>query len=103
MRAVVASRLPIALWLLIVALSLVELWMIAVTFDRPAPDQWGFRGYEATLALSFGSVGALVAARRPENRIGWLLVAVALITAFQGIVDQYPVLAAARQPAAAGR
>src|SRR3972149_7439439 len=71
-RTRLVRRAPPLLWLLIAALSLVELWMIAVTLDRPAPDQWGFRGFGAVLALSFGSVGALIAARRPAHRIGWV-------------------------------
>jgi hypothetical protein len=91
--------LPTLLWLLIVFLSLATIWMIAVTIDRPTPQQWGFRGFEPALALSFGSVGALVATRRPENRFGWLLVGVSVVAALQGIVDQYPVLADAATPA----
>lgn len=91
--------MAVILWLVTVALALAELWMIAVTLDRPAPDQWGFRGFEAALALSFGSVGALIAARRPENRIGWLLLGVGVVTGVQGFVDQYPVLAKAVSPA----
>ena len=97
-RTRLVRRAPLLLWLLIAALSLVELWMIAVTLDRPAPDQWGFRGFEAVLALSFGSVGALIAARRPDNRIGWLLLALSVIAAIQAVVDQYPVLAEAANP-----
>jgi len=97
------TRLAVTLWLVIVALVLAELWMIAVTLDRPTPDQWGFRGFEAVLALSFGSVGALIAARRPDSRIGWLILGLSVVTGIQGVVDQYPVLAeVATPPLAAG-
>jgi len=92
----------IGAWLVIVALSVVELWLIAATLDQPAPDQWGFRGFELVLSLSFGSVGALVAARRPENRIGWIALGLSVIGGIQGVVDQYPVFAdAAGAPLAA--
>src|SRR3990172_4710242 len=97
-RTRLVRRAPPLLWLLIAALSLVELWMIAVTLDRPAPDQWGFRGFEAVLALSFGSVGALIAARRPDNRIGWLILVLSVVSGVQAVVDQYPVLAEAANP-----
>lgn len=97
-KARAAKPVAVTLWLVIVALTLAELWMIAATLGRPTPDQWGFRGFEAALALSFGSVGALIAARRPDNRIGWLCLGLSVITAFQGIVDQYPVLAEAADP-----
>lgn len=82
------------LWVAIVALSLAEGAMIVATLQAPAADQWGFRGNEALLALAWGSIGALIAVRKPENRIGWLLLALSLINAFQGVVDQYPALAA---------
>src|SRR3989304_1327379 len=63
-----------------------EVWMILVPLDQSAPDQWGFRGFEAALALSFGSVGALIAARRPENRVGWLLLGGGAVAGGQGVV-----------------
>jgi len=93
-----AKPIAIILWLIIVILALVELWLIAVTVALPVSDQWAFRGFEALLALSFGSVGALVATRRPENRLGWLVLGLSVITAAQGIVDQYPVFAEAADP-----
>jgi hypothetical protein len=93
------ARLPTLLWLVIVALSLVTAWMIAVTIDRPAPDEWGFRNAAATLGLGFGSVGALVAARRPGNRMGWMLLGISVVAALQGIVDEYPILADRSSPA----
>jgi hypothetical protein len=80
-----------ALWLLIVLLSLTELWMIAVTFDRPTPGLWGFRGWEL-MSLAFGSVGALIAARQRGNRVGWLLLGIGLATSATGVVNQYPIL-----------
>jgi hypothetical protein len=102
LSARVARALPLTLWLTIVGLALVELWMIAVTLGQPAPGQWGFRGFEGVLALSFGTVGAFIAARRPENRFGWLLLAVSVVAAVQGLIDQYPVLARAADPPLAG-
>jgi hypothetical protein len=89
------------LWLVVVALSLAELWMIGATVDRPS-NQWGMRGYEAALALSFGSVGALIATKRPGNVIGWLTLVAALATGIQGIVVQYPVLAGTSNPPLSG-
>jgi len=91
LRTRVAQRLPMALWLLIVLLSLGEVWMIAVTIDRPTPGLWGFRGWEL-MSLAFGSVGALIAARRPENRLGWVVLGFALASSATGVVNQYPIL-----------
>lgn len=97
-RLRVARATAIGLWLVLLGLVLFEIWMIAATLERPAPDQWGFRGFEAAFALSFGSVGALIATRRPDNRIGWVALVFALVGAVMGVVDQYPILAQAAQP-----
>ena len=94
----VARPIAVTLWLAIVAMALAELWLIAATLAIPTPDQWAFRGFEVVLAISFGSVGALIVARRPENRTGWLALGLSVIAAFQGIVNQYPVLADTTSP-----
>ena len=82
----------------IAVLSAVALWMILVTLDRPLPPQWGFRGWEILLGLSFGSVGALIVAHRPRNRIGWMVLGLSVITGIQAVVDQYPIFAEAVDP-----
>jgi hypothetical protein len=95
-----AQAVALLVWLFSVALSLATIWIVLVTLDRPAPDQYAFRGFEATLALPWGLVGGLIAVRRPRHRLGWLLLAVAVLAGIQGVVDQYPVLAlAGRAPA----
>jgi uncharacterized membrane protein len=39
----------------------------------------------------FATVGAIVASRRPDNRIGWLYLAVGILAAFTGIAEVIPV------------
>jgi hypothetical protein len=98
MRARSARRVAIWSFVALLALSVVALWMIATTLDRPVSPQWGFRGFEVVLGLSFGSVGALIAANRPDNRLGWLILATSVVLGIQGVVDQYPVFADAAVP-----
>lgn len=98
MHAPTARVVAISAFVAIVMLAAAEVWMILATLDRPTPDQWGFRGFEAALAVSFGSVGVLVAVRRPEHPIGWLALGLSVVTGVEGIVDQYPVLADAANP-----
>lgn len=92
MGQAILARLPLVVWLMIVALSVAELWMIAVTINRPTPELWGVRGWESLMGLAFGGVGFLIARRRPENRIGWLILGIALASLITGAIDQYPVL-----------
>lgn len=51
-------------------------------------------GMIATIAvavwlLAVGGIGALVAARRPQNPIGWLMVAISLILSLHGLAGAY--------------
>jgi hypothetical protein len=61
-------RVPWALWAVIVALG------VAVTPSAWQDGVLPFLSY-AVFVLTFATVGALVASRRPRNPIGWLLLA----------------------------
>lgn len=87
MSARAARLIATSSFLAIVILSSVALWMIIVTLDRPIPPHWGFRGFEIVLAVSFGSVGALIAANRPGNRLGWIILGVSVVTGLQAVID----------------
>lgn len=87
-----ARALAVVAWLATIGLAVLEVWMIARTLDHP-PPQWGIRGYEAALGPLFASVGALIAVRRPENRIGRATVFAGFLIGLQGVLVQYPALA----------
>ena len=53
-------------------------------------------GWETLFGLMFGSVGALITARRPDNRVGWLLLGLGLTSALIGVINWYPVLSDSR-------
>jgi hypothetical protein len=71
------------------ATTIPGLSLLALSWSVPAQAGWGFRGFSAVLALSFSSVGALVASRRPANPIGWLLCAVGVGWGVQVFVTEY--------------
>ncbi|MDQ6873650.1 MAG: hypothetical protein M3042_01100 [Actinomycetota bacterium] len=48
-----------------------------------------FYGWEEALGITFPLLGALIAARRPENRIGWLMCAIGLMVAVNLAVGEY--------------
>lgn len=50
----------------------------------------------------YGAVGAFVAARRPGNAIGWLLLAVGLLVALGLVAEQYAIFSVATRPGAPG-
>ena len=53
------------------------------------PDQIAALIVYALVILSFATVGAVVASRVPENPIGWLCIAMALVPAVAGLGDEY--------------
>jgi len=85
-----AARLAwslLALVLLILALGLI-LW---------SPDAGFFLTF-ALIAAEFAVVGALVASRRPQNPIGWLFLAIAVVATFVASADQYAVYTLVEHP-----
>ena len=64
---------------------------IGLAANWPQPTPFAFPGWHVPVAVSFGSMAFLVLRRRPDNRIGWLLLAEAVLTAVQYAVDQVAV------------
>jgi len=84
-----AVRLGWILWLAAMAPAATGLALIAGSLDAPLPQSFGFRGFPALLALSFGSVGAFVITRRPGNRVGGILVAIGINAGVLGFLLEY--------------
>jgi hypothetical protein len=93
----VAARLAWSLAALCVALFLasVALWFLLVRSDQAS----GSLGADLTVAglllylpfLAFPIVGALIASGRPENPIGWILLADGLLWMLVSVTDFYGV------------
>jgi hypothetical protein len=91
LRARVASWLALSLWALCVLLV-----ALGVFFAYLSSFDTGFSPYLPNLiagTLSFSTVGALVAYRRPGNPIGWLLCATGLLEALTAFGGEYGVYA----------
>lgn len=87
LRARVASWLAVALWA-----SCVSLVGLGTFFAYLSSFSTGFSPYLPNLiagTLSFSTVGALVAYKRPGNPIGWLLCAAGLLEALTAFVGEY--------------
>jgi len=80
------TALPWAVLGLIGVLVIVGIWL---ALRRPAgavPYSLGFAFYGATF-LCPAPVGALIASRRPRHPIGWLMLAIGLVSATGGVFD----------------
>ena len=94
-----SAKLPWTLWALCVALTL-GAFVLAV-LGRSAPGEGTNRFVRVSLdvvLLAYPTVGALIAARRPGNPIGWLLVGVGLGAAVSGFAAEYGVRALLADP-----
>jgi hypothetical protein len=73
------------------AWGLFGLWValaaLAVVYDTRSEDH--FEAFFMLALTVFAVVGAVVASRRPRNPIGWILVAIALISAFTSVLIGY--------------
>jgi hypothetical protein len=84
-----AARRGWILWLAAMVPAAGGLLLIAGSLDAPLPESFGFRGFPALLALSFGSVGAFVVTRRPGNRVGAILTAIGINSGVVGFLYEY--------------
>jgi signal transduction histidine kinase len=87
-----SSIVAAGLWLLVIGLLACQALLTFTVDWRNVPDVFrpsssSVAGLVAILAMS--SVGALVAWRRPANRIGWLLLAIALSAIFLDVPKLY--------------
>ena len=91
-RATGVTRRTVAaiiVWALTIGASAVAFGLVIATRDTPVPDSWGFRGASELFAVTCGTVGAIVALRRPDNPIGWLFCAIGASFAVQSLINEY--------------
>jgi hypothetical protein len=82
-------RLAAASWITTMTASLIAIGILVATRDTPVPTSWGFRGASSAFGLTCGTIGAIVALRRPDNLNGWLFCAIALFFAAEGLTNEY--------------
>jgi len=82
---VTAGRVAAAIWAATVALVPPAIALTVLTSDVPLPagreDFWPIVAALLAEALIYGTVGAVVASRRPQNPIGWIFAAIGLALA----------------------
>jgi hypothetical protein len=93
-----ATRLAWSLWGLSITLTVVALLLLALNLSHPPThifDTW----LDNTLnAVFFSTAGAIVAFRRPENPVGWLLCLYGLSQSIYHFSAQYAIYTLLAQP-----
>jgi hypothetical protein len=92
-----AALLAWSLWALSLALTALALLLLALNLSQPGTHifDWWFGN---TLIVIDVTVGAIVASRRPENPIGWLLLLSGLAISLNHFSAQYAIYALLAQP-----
>lgn len=80
-------------WLLTVSAALIAFGIEVATRDTPVPTSWGFRGASEAFGLTCGTVGVVIALRRPGNLNGWLFCAIGLLFAAEALINEYVIAA----------
>jgi signal transduction histidine kinase len=71
--------------------------------NRNAPDVWTIAEPQTiAVAIAYSGVGALLAARRPGNAIGWLFLAMGLVGALVALAFHWAIYGLVTQPGAPG-
>ena len=87
MREGSAKRLAWAAWLVVMALLAASFVLLGVS--RKPPDDPFLLAVSPLLTVGYATGGAVIVSRKPNNAIGWLLVAVAFGFALASTAEQY--------------
>ncbi len=85
------TTIATAIWLATMGLCLASVTLLLSTLWVVVPASWGFRGASILVGATFGSVGAVVARRRPDNSIGWLFCVIGILFATQAFIIEYTI------------
>src|SRR6266516_1007693 len=85
MRKRTAFWLAWCTWVLYLVIAIVTLLFQM----KNAPSEWLSDIFDALVLLSFATVGALIASRRPQNPIGWIFCISTLLWALGTLLQEY--------------
>jgi hypothetical protein len=94
-----ASRLAWSLWTTTVALTALSALLVVLSLSHPNTPvfEWWFGN---TFVVIDATVGAIVASRRPENTVGWLLCLSGVAVGASTFISQYAIYALLARPGA---
>jgi hypothetical protein len=91
LRSVMTARAAWWLWAVAVVVTLAAIILLVVTRSVPRGpyDQWDLAVLRDLGFLSYLTVGLIIAAKRPSNPLGWLLLLVGLILGLNELLHYY--------------
>ncbi len=92
-----ASRLAWSLWALAFALTALSLVLLALNLSHPNTPVFDWWLGNSTVVIDV-TVGAIVASRRPENPVGWLLCLFGVAVSTSSFASQYAIYALVAEP-----
>ncbi len=92
-----ATWLAWSLWALAVALTALSLLLLTLNLSHPDTHAFDWWLGNALVVIDV-TVGAIVASRRPENPVGWLLCLSGVATSTSTFASQYAIYALLAQP-----
>jgi len=92
-----ASRLAWSLWTLTVALTALSLLLVVLSLSHPNTPVFAW-WFSNTFIVIDATVGAIVASRRPENPVGWLLCLSGVVVGASTFVSEYAIYALLIRP-----
>ena len=95
------AALAWSLWAVALVFTALNVVFLGLTSSTPAPAGLGSRAAEVLAGLGYLAttyIGALIATRRPQNPIGWTLVAAGVVLAMAAFAGQYGAYAVLTEP-----
>jgi hypothetical protein len=92
-----AARLAWSLWAISVTLTALSLLLLALILQHPGVHVFDWWAGNATIVID-ATVGAIVASRRPENPVGWLLCLSGVAVSTSSFTSQYAIYALLARP-----
>jgi hypothetical protein len=93
-----AAWLAWAGWVLSIALTALALWLLALNLSHPNTHVYDYWLGNSLEVIITATVGAIVASRRPENPVGWLLCLFGVAVSISHFSAQYAIYALLARP-----